>query len=105
VIARVRDGGLTCHVVPAMLGGSDLNSGAFLCDRQRPWEELIHLAPHLPAARWKGIVQVRVYPVDALRDYEDPETGPYEVRVGDTALLGDPKMIEVILKALGEFPT
>jgi hypothetical protein len=79
-----------------------MNAGAYLCDRQRPWEELIHLAPHQPPERWKGVVQVRGYPVDALWDYDDPDKGPYEVRVGDTALLGDPKMIEAILQTLGD---
>jgi hypothetical protein len=93
------------HVVPTALHSSDLDCGAYLCDRQRPWEELTHLAPDLPPARWEGVVQVRGYPVDALLDYDDPEAGPCEARVGDVALLGDPQMIAAILKVLGDCPS
>jgi hypothetical protein len=104
VVARVQASGLAYHVVPIAIGNPDLNGGAYLCDRERPWGELNRLYPDLPEGRWKGVVQVRWSPVDGCRDYDGFDGGPREVRVENLALLGDPEMIETILGALGDSP-
>jgi hypothetical protein len=104
VVARVQATGLAYHVVPIAIGNPDLSGGAYLCDRERPWGELNRLYPDLPKERWKGVVQVRRFPVDVSRDPDGFDGGPREVRGENLALFGDPEMIETILGALGDSP-
>src|SRR5262245_17312733 len=51
--------GLHLHVVAASRATGELSQGAYLCERDRPWEELVRLLPWPEhAAEWEGVVFV-----------------------------------------------
>jgi hypothetical protein len=88
-------GGCAARAAGAALGSAGGRT-VYLCDRERPWGELNRLYPDLPKERWKGVVQVRRFPVDVCRDPDGFDGGPREVRGDNLALFGDPEMIETI---------
>jgi hypothetical protein len=98
LVERLRATGLDWHVIPAMRGGGP-ESGVYLCDRPRRWEELQYLGrwPDL-APRWRGVVLVQRHP--PLRPENREENS---VVVGDLGLYGDRDMLRRALVALGRW--
>jgi hypothetical protein len=104
LVDRVRQQGMDLHVVPAMLSNPDLEGGAFLCERDRRWEELSFLGRIASRqAEWAGIVHAHRWPCNEdstafiLREWQS-----CSARVGDVLLFGDPEMLRRIVEALGQ---
>jgi hypothetical protein len=102
LVDRLRRSGVCFGVVPVQKWRPPtLEAGAFLCERDRSWEELGLLwraAEH--QADWAGVVLVKPWP-----HWEDAEFVLHEWQgcsalVGDLLLFGDPDMLRRIVDAL-----
>jgi hypothetical protein len=92
--------GLRLHVVPTHRTTGDLSKGAYLCERERPWDELNALRP-LPelAHEWAGVVWVLPRP----RVFHEAETwGANGLVAGRLLFFGDPALLRRIAAALAE---
>jgi hypothetical protein len=99
------------HVVPSADGQPAANPRRFyLCDRPRPWPELVLLnQAGLHLNRWEGVVLVQNLNDAEVRDdffVDMPDQFPGHARiVGPVYLFGDPGMIRRIEAALrGQSP-
>jgi hypothetical protein len=102
LVDRVLQQGMDWRVVPAMQSNPDLEGGAFLCERDRRWEELCGLGRIASRqAEWAGVVHAHRWPCNEdttafiLREWQS-----CSARVGDVLLFGDPAMLRRIVEAL-----
>ena len=59
LLAHLGSRGLRLHAVAASRATGDLSQGAYLCEDERPWEDVAALPMHAArAARWRGVVLV-----------------------------------------------
>jgi hypothetical protein len=104
LLARLEARGLRLHAVPTSRATGDLRMGAYLCERERPWEDLAGL-PTGPAhaARWRGVVLV-TGPFGPLAPLPEEEAGWGEngLRAGPFVFFGDATLLRQIAGALSE---
>jgi hypothetical protein len=101
LVDRVRRSGVRVWVVPVARSRPNLEAGAYLCERDRPWEELCRLRRVAEyQADWAGVVHATRWPhgEDAagfvLREWQ----GCFAL-VGELLLFGDPDMLRRIVEA------
>jgi hypothetical protein len=102
LVDRLRASGMGVRVVPVVRATRDLERGAFLCERDRPWEELFPLPRAAEClGDWTGVVHAQRWPHDAdavefiLREWQG-----CSARVGDVLLFGDPDLLRRIVVAV-----
>jgi hypothetical protein len=102
LVGRLRAAGLDVRVVPVVRATQDPESGAFLCERDRPWEELFPLQRAAECrGDWAGVVHAQRWPHDEdavafiLREWQG-----CSARVGEVLLFGDPDLLRRIVDAL-----
>jgi hypothetical protein len=101
VVDRLHQHGLHFHVVPVSCSISDLENGAYLCRRKRPWKDLARLRRAREyAADWVGVVHVERCYRNPAAEINLAEWGPHAAGRGTILLFGDTEMIRQIVQAL-----
>jgi hypothetical protein len=102
LVDRLRQSGVRVCVVPVSRSRGDLDSGAFLSQRDRPWEELSRLPRAAEyQADWVGVVHAERWPsneesIAFLRQ----QCHSCSARVGGVLLFGDAQLLRQIVAAM-----
>jgi hypothetical protein len=102
LVDRLRAFGMQLRVVPVRRTTRDLAQGAFLCERERTWEDLSWLRRAAEyRANWVGVVHAQRWPENEgtvafiLREWQG-----CSARVGDVLLFGDAELLRQIVEAM-----
>jgi hypothetical protein len=104
LLARLEARGLRLHAVAASRATGDLRMGAYLCEDERPWEDLAGLPIGAAyAGRWHGVVLV-TGPFGPLAPLPEEAAGWGEngLRAGPFVFFGDAALLRRIAEALSE---
>ena len=102
LIRHLRGKGLRLHAVPTDRSGN-MQNGAYLCERPRPWEELAWLTPSPERApAWAGVVLAAPAQRGLEQLPEDVQSwGANGLIAGHLLLFGDEALLRRVAAALG----
>ena len=100
LLHHLEEQGLALHTVPTRRG--DPRWGAYLCERERRWEELVGLPLRAErAGRWRGVVLVLPAAAPLRVPAEDVDGwGRNGLRAGPLLFFGDEALLRRIAEAL-----
>jgi hypothetical protein len=102
LVHRLRQSGVRVWVVAVSQSNQDLEAGAFLSERQRPWLEM-SLLPRAAEyqADWVGVVHAQRWPANEESvAFLCQQCQDCCARVGDVFLFGDAQLLRQIVAAM-----